>query len=131
MKFARRRFRWNFIPSIIILFMATCLRHNINTTLFITSKAGGNTQAPVNVAAFLWHSWAPRCLLSLCISNSTSAATQRCLIPNLFHFRHSRYPSVFLVCGRSTRPTLPPERVTPPERYASYHPSATRHATSA
>ena len=53
----------------------------------------------LNVAAFLWHSWAPRCLLSLCISNSTSAATQRCLIPNLFHFRHSRYPSVFLVCG--------------------------------
>ena len=52
----------------------------------------------LNVAAFLWHSWAPRCLLSLCISNSTSAATQRCLIPNLFHFRHSRYPSVFLVC---------------------------------
>ena len=35
----------------------------------------------------------------LCISNSTSAATQRCLIPNLFHFRHSRYPSVFLVCA--------------------------------
>ena len=52
----------------------------------------------LNVAAFLWNSWAPRCLLSLCISNSTSAATQRCLIPNLFHFRHSRYPSVFLVC---------------------------------
>ena len=30
--------------------MATCLRHNINTTLFITSKAGGNTQAPVDGA---------------------------------------------------------------------------------
>ena len=29
--------RRSFIPSIIILFMATCLRHNINT-----SKAGGN-----------------------------------------------------------------------------------------
>ena len=43
-KFARRRFRRSFIPSIIILFMATCLRHNINTTLFITSKAGGNNQ---------------------------------------------------------------------------------------
>ena len=27
MKFARRRFRRCFIPSIIILFMATCLRH--------------------------------------------------------------------------------------------------------
>ena len=52
----------------------------------------------LNVAAFLCHSWAPRCLLSLCISNSTGAATERCMIPNLFHFRHSRYPSVFLVC---------------------------------
>ena len=30
--------------------MATCLRHNINTTLFITSKAGGNTQAPAVTA---------------------------------------------------------------------------------
>ena len=30
--------------------MATCLRHNINTTLFITSKAGGKTQAPVHMA---------------------------------------------------------------------------------
>ena len=26
-------------------------------------------------------------------------ATERCMIPNLFHFRHSCYPSVFLVCG--------------------------------
>ena len=32
----------------------------------------------LNVAAFLWNSWAPRCLLSLCISNSTGAATERC-----------------------------------------------------
>ena len=64
----------------------------------------------LNVAAFLWHSWAPRCLPSLCISNSTSAATQRCLIPNLFHFRHSRYPSVFLVCAQITLPTRLSER---------------------
>ena len=33
--------------------------------------------------------------------------------------------------SRSTRPALPPEGVTPPERYASYHPSATRHPTRA
>ena len=47
--------------------MATCLRHNINTTLFITSKAGGNTQAPVGkdcsflvlLASLLFH----RCVM--------------------------------------------------------------------
>ena len=39
-KFARRRFRRCFIPSIIIIYVATCLRHNTKSTLFITLQAG-------------------------------------------------------------------------------------------
>ncbi len=43
--------------------------------------------------------------------NSTGAATERGMIPNLFHLRHSRYPFVFLVCG------LGPFDVSPKDAY--------------